>query len=219
MSKKPAHHPSVLRSVCLIILIISFVSYLSLLLFWHVSAIAILGFQYLDNTWMKDLYMIRSPFLTDFMFFITLFGADLTIILGTIITYFFKRMDRKRESIIFGTAGIIGFILTFVLKYIFARNRPDMSVLVVMDSFSYPSGHSMNAFIFYGLLAYYTIVFTKREVLEVAIAVISIGMIILIGISRVYLGVHYPTDVIAGYIGGLWVVIGAVWINSLYLKR
>lgn len=219
MSKEPVHTTPQLLTVAIIIGIASVLCYLLLFIFSYVSSFAVLGMGYLDSEWLQRWYTIRTPFLTDFMFVITLFGADLTIIFGTIATYFFKRAERKREAMIFGTAGLIGFILSITLKLLFARPRPEISMLVPMDSFSYPSGHSMNGFIFYGLLAYYLIAFTKRELLEVIVAVISVTMILLIGASRIYLGVHYPTDVLAGYVAGLCVVVAAIYINNLYLKR
>lgn len=194
-------------------------SYVFLLVFWYATSLDGLGFRYLDTVWLYDWYAMRTPFLTDCMFVITLFGADLTIILGTVISYFFKRMDKRREAVIFAVAGGFAVALNLVLKFIFMRARPDSSALIAMDSYSYPSGHAMNAFVFYGLLAYYIVVFTKRELLEVLTAVVCVAMIVLVGASRIYLGVHYPTDVIAGYIAGFCLVVTAVYINHLHLKR
>jgi len=169
--------------------------------------------QYIDGVWLEMWYALRNPILSSVMFVITLFGADLTILLGAIVVFLFHRINKRRESIIFGNAVILGVLLNLFLKFMFARARPDGDTMVVMDSFSYPSGHAMNAFIFYGLLAYYLIVFTKRQLLEIIIAVCSISTIVLVGISRIYLGVHYPTDVLAGYLAGLWVVMTAVYVN------
>lgn len=178
------------------------------------TAFPLVGYR-LDTSWLEAVYSLRTPFLNNTMFFITLFGADFTILLGGIIVLLFQRIHRRRESFIFVGALVFGLVLNTFLKYLFHRLRPDIAPLIVEHSYSYPSTHAMNAFIFYGLLAYYIIVFTKKELLEIAIAVFSISMIILVGLSRVYLGVHYPTDVLAGYLAGFWVVGTVVYINKL----
>jgi undecaprenyl-diphosphatase len=130
----------------------------------------------------------------------------------------FSRVRHKKESVFLVASVILGVILNNLLKTLFARIRPDISPLMDLHSYSYPSGHAMNAFIFYGLLAYYLIVFTKRKTLEVITAVVSIVTILLVGISRVYLGVHYPTDVIAGYIAGMCVVVTAIIVTSRFYQ-
>ena len=78
----------------------------------------------------------------------------------------------------------------------------------------------MNSFIFYCLLAYFVYHFTKNRTLSIWASIAALGLILLIGLSRVYLGVHYPSDVIAGYIAGLFVFVTAIVLDKtvLWLK-
>lgn len=208
-------HPAHKNPIGFLVTIISVAivgSTLSLLVFWYLFKMVFPEWGHAVDTQLpQTIFNLRTPLLTNIMFLISLFGADFTLLLGAFAILLFQRIHRYQESIIFAGTLVFGFLLNTFLKFAFHRMRPEVFPLISMDSFSYPSGHAMNAFIFYGLLAYYLIVFTKRELLEITIAVSAISMIALIGISRVYLGVHYPTDVVAGYVAGLWVVMAAVY--------
>ncbi|MFT8321568.1 MAG: phosphatase PAP2 family protein [Bacillus sp. (in: firmicutes)] len=100
------------------------------------------------------------------------------------------------------TSGL-GALLNKGLKLFFKRERPDILPLVVEQSYSFPSGHSMGSMLFYGSLAYIIIHLAKTTKIKVT-AVFGMAILILcIGISRIYLGVHFPTDVLGGYSIGL----------------
>ncbi|AJQ27892.1 phosphatase PAP2 family protein [Pelosinus fermentans] len=95
-----------------------------------------------------------------------------------------------------------GGLLNYLLKHLFVRARPDMFHVIKETGYSFPSGHAMVSLCFYGMLAYLISLkissWTWRFVLFIATAI----FIVIIGISRIYLGVHYPTDVLAGYAAG-----------------
>lgn len=96
------------------------------------------------------------------------------------------------------------------LKWTFQRERPSLNPLVVENGFSFPSGHSMSSFILYGALMIIATRMTKNWHIRLPVYVVCTVMIILMGYSRIYLGVHYPSDVLAGYAaGGVWLVITA----------
>jgi len=99
-------------------------------------------------------------------------------------------------------------LINILLKNLFQRERPDINRLAEESSYSFPSGHSMGAFALYGILAY----LLWRMIRPMSIRIISLILCILltltIGLSRIYLGVHYPSDVIGGYVAsGAWLAL------------
>ena len=94
---------------------------------------------------------------------------------------------------------IIAFLFNDLLKHIFVRSRPDsINWLVNESGYSFPSGHSMVSMAYYGYLIY-LLYLSKNKYKWLLITMLSI-IILLIGISRIYLGVHYLSDVLAGFL-------------------
>jgi membrane-associated phospholipid phosphatase len=95
-----------------------------------------------------------------------------------------------------------------LLKFIFSRPRPLIPLLEPARGFSFPSGHAMMSFSFYGLLIYLVYVGVKNPYLKWLLMSFLLILIFLIGFSRVYLRVHYASDVIAGFAAGfIWIVL------------
>lgn len=141
-------------------------------------------------------YLINDN-MTPFVMLITQLGDVLCIIVITILSLFVVRKKKINFSIIINL--IIVTVLNVFLKLIFVRPRPDFGVLVEETGYSFPSGHSMISMAFYGYFVYLIYNHIRnRKVKVILISIISI-IILLIGISRVYLGVHYITDVIGGF--------------------
>lgn len=161
----------------------------------------------------------RSPALTSFMKFVTMFGTlkgylILTVIF-TLVAYFRWRYWRAAiEIVLFLAASAV--INKYFKRYI-ARERPHEGLrLVEASAESFPSGHAQTAMTYFGFVIFYAIFYVKSPRWRAAVTVFCISMIILIGISRIYLGVHYPTDVVAGYItGGIFVIVGVLLIKTL----
>jgi len=103
-----------------------------------------------------------------------------------------------------------GGVLDMTLKYIIQRPRPVYaSTFLHSPSFSFPSGHAMESLIVYGMLAYLLAVFwTERRRTRLTIVLIAALLTVAIGVSRLYLGVHYFSDVVAGYAAGL------LWLSA-----
>lgn len=133
------------------------------------------------------------------------------IILGIFALYKFYK-----EGLIVVLATQSSYIVTMYLKAIFHRPRPPLEFhLLNPCGWSFPSGHSLMSFCFYGILAYFCFNCIKNTWLKyITVSLLSI-LVLLIGFSRVYLGVHYPTDVLGGFIFGL------LWINLwiIFYKR
>jgi undecaprenyl-diphosphatase len=99
--------------------------------------------------------------------------------------------------------------LDLALKYSFHRPRPQPFFGAAPHSYSFPSGHALCSFCFYAVLAGLIAARTRSLVLRVTAGVAAAVLVIAIGISRIYLGMHYPSDVIAGYLAA------AVWVATL----
>jgi membrane-associated phospholipid phosphatase len=112
----------------------------------------------------------------------------------------------------------LGNEVSKLLKGMFERPRPDLEHLVVVKSYSFPSGHAMVGMIVYFMIAYFLIEEAKSKAGKITIAVITAILLLLIGASRVILHVHYPSDVLGGYaLGYLWVVVWILLYN--YFKK
>lgn len=132
------------------------------------------------------------------------FGTGYIVIIGfTLIILAYKRRWSQISALAICLAG--GGLLSFLLKNTFQRLRPDSFFLVTETSFSFPSGHALAAMCFYGMLAFFIMRETPSWPLRLLIVTLTLILSLAIGISRIYLGVHYPTDVVAGYaVGFMW---------------
>ena len=110
----------------------------------------------------------------------------------------------------------IVYLLNVLIKIVIARPRPDMLRLVYETGYSFPSGHAMVATGFYGFLIYITNKKIQNKNARRLITLLLVLLIVLIGISRIYLGVHYATDIIGAFIIGIIYLI--IFINMLKKK-
>lgn len=144
---------------------------------------------------------LRNDKLTTFMKLATKLSNPEVMIVIAIISILFciKLIKNKKLSlgIILNLAGIT--IINQILKFIFRRERPTGYRLIEMSGYSFPSGHAMVSLAFYGLLIYITKRLVKNKYLKILLITLNIAIIILIGVSRIYLGVHYLSDVLTGY--------------------
>lgn len=144
---------------------------------------------------------LRNPTMTTIMKTITkLSDTSYIILIALILTllFLFKYKQRNVAKVIPCNLIVIT-LLNQSLKTIFQRERPFGHNLIEISGFSFPSGHAMVSMAFYGLLIYVIYHLVKKKVLRNTLITINILIIILIGISRVYLGVHYISDIIVGY--------------------
>lgn len=112
-------------------------------------------------------------------------------------------------------ATTTGTLVFSGLKLLFQRSRP-ADMLVTATGYSFPSGHAFMAMVFYGTLIWLAWTESQSKPLQVAATVFGTLMIVLIGVSRIYLGVHWMTDVLAGYLTGLvWLCLSLTTIHFM----
>lgn len=198
-----------------------------------VSVLSLIGFSFIAFTISANEYLkfdevvialvqgLESPLLTSIMKFFTYIGStSALIILSLFILFFLYKVLKHRLELILFSAVIIGSpLLNLMVKLFFRRARPDLHRLIEIGGYSFPSGHAMNAFSLYSILTFLLWRHITAKWARVLLILFSMSMILSIGISRIYLGVHYPSDIIAGYLaGGFWIAI-SIWFFQRYQDR
>jgi undecaprenyl-diphosphatase len=164
----------------------------------------------------------ESIFLTKVMKVFTWIGsAPFVIGLSIFLIFFLYRVLYHRFELILFVAAITGSaILNGFLKQLFQRTRPDLHRLIDIEGYSFPSGHAMNAFTVYSIISFLLWRHISSKLGRSILIFVSIVMILAIGISRIYLGVHYPSDIIGGYFAsGFWITTAILFYQYYQEKR
>ena len=141
---------------------------------------------------------LKTDILTNIVKIITLFGDKEILILITILSLIFIKNKKMGCSIAVNLASV--GLINHILKEIIRRERPPLEIRMVEEtSFSFPSGHAMASFAFYGLIICFISKYLKNKKIKNLLCITLSFLIFLIGTSRIYLGVHYASDVIAGF--------------------
>lgn len=191
---------------------------------WVVLFICLVGFLALaEDVFNKEImngdiigYKLISTFLiSDFVTpiakFITNFGGAIFLSIATVMLFLLIKNKKIGLSIISNI--VIITILNQLLKRILQRPRPTEFRIVEETGYSFPSGHSMVSMAFYGYLIYLIYRYIKNKYVKwILITILSI-LICLIGISRIYLGVHYTSDVLGGFLISISYLV--VYISSI----
>ena len=146
------------------------------------------------------------------MVFVTYLGNWQVIVgFGVVAVAILALLRKKQETVFLVAALISGEIIKEILKFIVRRPRPDASLALIQESgYSFPSGHAMMAIIFYGIIGYFIYKLCRQKWQKIMVAIVLVALIFLIGFSRIYLGVHWTSDVIAGWLLG-FLIVGATW--------
>jgi len=166
--------------------------------------------------WMAD--HLVTPGNTAFMQAVTFLGTHIFLIPANVVltAYFLFVRKHRWYSIKVAAIALSSTAMMLLLKNIFSRQRPLIPLLKPALGYSFPSGHSMMSFSFYGLLIYLTYKYVGNKVLKYLLIGCLIILILLIGFSRIYLRVHYASDVLAGFsVGIVWLVFSIWLLNRL----
>lgn len=198
---------------------------------WIVLFICLIGFLALaEDVFNKEImngdivgYKLVSTFLisdfaTPIAKFITNFGGAIFIIILTVVLFVLIKNKKIGISIISNLVIIIA--INQILKRIVQRPRPTEYRIIEETGYSFPSGHSMVSMAFYGYLIYLIYKYVKNKYLKwISIILLSI-LICSIGISRIYLGVHYTSDVLGGFFISIsYLIIYISAVNKFFIER
>ena len=198
---------------------------------WIILFICLIGFLALaEDVFNKEImngdiigYKIISTFLiSDFTIpiakFITNFGGAIFLIVLVIILFIV--MKNKKIGISIFSNLVIITALNQLLKRILQRPRPTEYRIIEETGYSFPSGHSMISMAFYGYLIYLIYKYVKNKYIKwISIVLLSI-LICAIGISRIYLGVHYTSDVLGGFLISIsYLIIYISAVNKFLIER
>ncbi|CAD7359772.1 MULTISPECIES: phosphatase PAP2 family protein [Staphylococcus] len=192
-------------------LLLIFTLIFSVIAMFHESRLG----KWIDNEVYSFIYSSESFISTSIFFGATQIGEVWAMItLSLIVVTLLMLYKYKIEALFFALTMIMSGVTNPILKNIFDRERPTLLRLIDISGFSFPSGHAMGATAFFGSL-----MFVAHRILKGKSKAFVIGasalFIILISSSRVYLGVHYPTDIIAGIIGGVICIL----LSQLILRK
>jgi len=151
---------------------------------------------------------------TDVMQVFSFLGAHNFLIPAnlTLVAYFLLIKKHRWYSIKVPVVAMSSFLLMFLLKLIFQRDRPITPLLKAAQGYSFPSGHALMSITFYGLLIFLVWVNVKNNWIKWILTILLALLIIFIGVSRVYLRVHYFSDVLAGFCVGIMWLLLSLWL-------
>lgn len=168
----------------------------------------------IDETTYELITKSMTNGITNVMLFVSHLGSAITLIVFAVA--FILLIRNKTTSKLIAINLILVFLLNRILKLIFARPRPEVLKIIQETGYSFPSGHSMVATGFYGFLIYLIYKNIKNNELKYPLIILLAILILGIGISRIYLGAHYATDVIGGWIIGI--IYLAFFIKYVYKR-
>jgi len=166
--------------------------------------------QHFDEVTRNTVHQIASPTVTATMRGISFCGSSFFLTCATILMFMWL-MSRgwRRDAWLLAVTMIGAAILNTTLKLTFHRARPvPFFNLLAPESYSFPSGHSLASFCFFGALASILTVRINNSRINLGIWICAATLVFLIGLSRIYLGVHYTTDVLAGFSAAfIWIAM------------
>lgn len=163
----------------------------------------------------------RTSFWTIFFKVFTHLGSFYTLavlsLISVILIWFV--MKNRRMSAFYAVCFAVTCLANLILKLIIRRLRPEHLMIIEETGYSFPSGHAMMVFTFFALAIHFVLKNMKNKPLKIALVSLFSVLIAMVGFSRIYLGVHYLTDVIAGFLIAFAIVAVCLIIyNTKWLK-
>jgi membrane-associated phospholipid phosphatase len=173
-----------------------------------------------DRWVFQALNSVRTPLMTGIMERITFLGGGEVITAGALLVCFVLLLRKRFAELVGLFAAVLGgSLLSLVMKAAINRPRPPMDVALSPFGASFPSGHALMSVLFYGFCAYLSILSVKTMETRSKIVTWAVFLVFMIGVSRLYLGVHYLSDVAAGFTAGIcWLVVCATGVE-LFRRR
>jgi len=174
--------------------------------------------QSFDNSVLRWFSAHRTPLLDEVALEITALGTGLVLLMLAAVASVFLWLTNHKWSVYVLLVGVVGGkLLNTLLKGIFERQRPSVVEWVTeVHSPSFPSGHAMSALVVYGSVAYLVGRLEPTRRLKYVTWIVTAILVMAIGISRMYLGVHYLSDVLAGFAAGLaWLAFVASTVTAI----
>jgi undecaprenyl-diphosphatase len=178
--------------------------------------------RHFDEVTRAAIHQLASPALTLVMRGFSFVASTIALSIGTIVVVVrFAMRKWGREAKLFAITMIGAALLNITLKLAFKRSRPEPFFnLSLPETYSFPSGHSLTSAVFFGALAAILNARIKSRRVRTAIWIVSTFMFLTIGFSRIYLGVHHTTDVIAGFAAALiWILMVRFVEKATVIRR
>ena len=173
---------------------------------------------HIDDIGYNIISKLRSNNMDEIVKVITNIGGTIVIGIVTIISLFIFRNKKINICIILNLLGIV-VLNNVIIKNIIGRDRPSGINIITEAGKSFPSGHSAVSMVVYGYLIYLTYNYVNNKKIKyLLISILSI-LILVVGLTRIYLGVHYTSDVLGGYLLGIVYLLLFTYISDKYIKE
>jgi membrane-associated phospholipid phosphatase len=209
---------SIRKRINKMIVVIAFMAIFLLLIV--IAIVFLFKNEKIDSTVFSFVAGHTSPEVTPAMRFISFLGKHSFLIpANLLLLLIFILKKEKWWAIRVGLVSLTSLGVMSLLKNSFQRLRPDDPLVLGISNYGFPSGHSMMAVAFYGLVAGWIAVYIENKLYRRASIAFLILLVLLIGYSRIYLRVHYVTDVLAGYcVGMIWLTF-CLWIVKVFYNK
>ena len=184
---------------------------------WGLFVVADMVFAYKDFMFDENVFTRIKPWVsqtnTNIMLVITFLGSQYFLLPANLflIFYYLLIKENKKNAFKIATISVTSVLVMFFIKYILHRERPLVPLITKVHGYSFPSGHTFTSVTFYGILGYIAFKNIKHPILRWMAVLFLICLVFLVGFSRVYLRLHYASDVIAGFcLGVIWLLF-AKW--------